>query len=258
MRQFLAQYAGPIALAVGLIASLDGRWAVAVPVLALGVMLLWLSAGWALPGSADAYMRRVSRVFDDWQAYEHWAHHRGAPEDSPAPPDELRADHERLLGLRAEYAAAWTDPDPLPDRARRAAMTHKAAREVFEGIRDRATSDAGRRYVAEWEASRTARREYDARAIAEFEHTVESKARRLEQIKPPAAAAPEHAALVQSLRDHRAAGRELHDAVLAADPDRAATAGAAWDDTGRDLQNHGHRVAARLGRGSIWPAADDA
>jgi hypothetical protein len=263
----VAWYGGAVVLGLGFLASLDGRWRIAVPAVATGVLLMWLTGGWVLPRSSDSYARRVRRVFDDWSAYAHWVEGRHSYRhakterrlSSLSPPDELHAEHERLLGLMAESAAAWHDEAaPLAERARRETTARLAAKDLIETIRSRATTDAGLRYLAELDRVRDAQRDEYASAAADSDRAAADAVRKLERITPPPATALDHEELATALRAHLAATLELRAAGEALDPDRAATAAAAWDEATRRVQDQAQRIADRHDFAGGQPVADEA
>jgi hypothetical protein len=263
----VAWYGGAVVLGLGFLASLDGRWSIALPALAVGVLLMWLTGGWVLPRSSESYARRVRRVFDDWSAYAHWVEGRHAYRNAKAerrlsslsPPDGLQAEHERLLGLVAELAAAWHDEAaPFAERARRETSARLAAKDLLETIRSRATTDAGVRYLAELDRVRDAQQDEYASAAADSDRAAADAVRKLERITPPPATAHDHEELATALRAHLAATLELRAAGEALDPDRAATAAAAWDEATRRVQDQAQRIAERHDYAAGRPVADEA
>jgi hypothetical protein len=248
---WLTWYGGAAAVGIGFIASFDGRWAVTAVLLPVGALLLWLTGAWVRPGGADAYARRVLRVFGDWTAYTssldgRYEHRLGKFERRLAaltPPDELRADHERLVALFAEPVAAWTDGDtPSAERLRRELTARVAAQELLDSIRARAPQSD---YVTELDRIRAAQREEYAVAAADADRAASDAARRLEGITPPPAAADDHAALVAALYDLHAANVRLRAARDAVDADGAGAALEAWEEATRRVQDHAQRIAER-------------
>jgi len=240
-RQHAVWYAGTACWAGAFVLALDGRWLWVAAVLALGAVLLWLSGSLSWPGGADGYKRRVTRVIENWSAYsdsvvgrqEYRYHKTERRLAALTPPDGLRLQHERMLGLVAEAAAVWRDGDATPtaERARRETTTRLAVRELTAEMRAQAPD-----YAAERDRiTESQRQEYEI-AAAEFDEVICGAIAKLDGIAPPQALAPQHDALVNGLRALRAAQRELAAARKAFDPDRAAAAGAAWDEATTDIR----------------------
>lgn len=143
-----------LVVAVGVVLAVDETWALAVPVLLIGVASMWLVGAWVVPGTEDAYVRQVGRVWSAWAADTQLAHGRFANRQAKfpdrlaelPPPPELLAEHERLVSFAREHDRLRIQPR-TPTFAREVTAAHKAVREAKEKLARYAATDEQRAYV---------------------------------------------------------------------------------------------------------------
>jgi hypothetical protein len=256
MRARITWWAGIGAAGAGLALALAGRWPVAAGCFAASAALLWLSGAWVLPWTRDAYVRRVGRAWTDWAIEAQWAYDRFTRPpsrhlnglDRLSPPSEFEDAHARLMALRDE--AERLNRDGSARHAERASHS-VAAQLAFAETRDRlaatATTDAQRRYAATLDELLNERLAHYAATTRKAEQAAEKAVRILARMRVPAAAAREHAELLEASRSHLDAMREFHAAVSQSrDPGRAAAAAGRLDRAEEQLVSAGAAVSDEL------------
>jgi hypothetical protein len=134
---------GLAAVVSGVGLAVDGRVVPAAVLLLASGGLLWLAGGLALPGTPEAYRRRVAFVYRGWagesqRSYDEFARRRlrraREAERLDAPPRIVEA-------LEAEEDAGLDRRPPLVERARHAAAVVSSIAEAPEELRSEVESD---------------------------------------------------------------------------------------------------------------------
>ena len=123
--------------------AVDGRVVPAAVLLLASVGLLWLAGGVALPGTPEAYRRRVAFVYRGWagesqRAYDEFA---GRRVRRAREAEQLSASPRILEALEAEEDAGFDRRPPLVERARHAAALISSIAEEPDELRSRVQAD---------------------------------------------------------------------------------------------------------------------
>jgi hypothetical protein len=212
-------------VAVGLVLVVDGLWVAGVPLLVVAAAALWLCGAWVIAGTRDAYVRRLMRLWRScatetraaYDGFRAWEHSFSSRIRALTPPDGRAAEHERLVVLAEEEHRVRGEGRPSTEDARAVAETHRAARAIAAELGVSASGD-DRSYVTSLQKLFDERDDKYASAAASVEHATASVIQKLTAIKAPGSATAEHDRLAAAFRGHLKAQRELHAAVLAADP----------------------------------------
>lgn len=248
-------------VAVGLVLVVDGLWVAGLPLLVVAAAALWLCGAWVIAGTRDAYVRRLMRLWRScatetraaYDGFRAWEHSFSSRLRALTPPDGRAVEHERLVVLAEEEHRVRGEGSPSTEDARAVAETHRAARAIAAELGASTTSGDDRRYVTSLQKLFDERDDKYASAAASVEHATASVIQKLTAIKAPGSVTAEHDRLATAFRAQLKAQRELHAAVLAADPDRVTEAAAAWESSVGDLRDAFSRVTNELDFYDRWP-----
>lgn len=226
-------YYGGIALALfAIFALIDwGWWAVALLAAAAAALALWLACLWNMPGTLDGYRARVARLIGRMNESATWTYspiaHAGRLSHElkrVTPPPRWRAQHDGLVELAGPAGAARDAELPFRERVRRAAARRRGFDTMLERFaRDQSTPDE-QRYVASMNALIAQSRTYGRARLEALGDELDRTLARLGRVRPPAAAANEHAALVDALTEYVAATKALYAQWSAQPPGEKAEA----------------------------------
>ena len=201
--------------------------------LAFAAAALWLSDGWAVPWTADAYARRVNVAWRDCAVAvkatrDGYASHRLDTlfrAQALTPPPGREALHLRLLEILADpHEGASTS-------------------ELFDASRELDALEEGA-YAAAWRELRADDRTAFTHAVEREEAQIAALVARLERLRVPRSLTSEHGRLVAAFREYGDAGRDLAAAWATRDGDVVEAAVARLADAERGIQD-AHAAIAR-------------
>ena len=248
-------------MAIGLLFALEGLWVAAVPFIAVAVGGMWLVGAWVLPGTRDAYLRRVMRIWRNWASQTQWCNVQSVRTRARfvrsvralEPPVELSGQHERLVSLLEERDRLAGQSPRTPARMSEMTVAQRSAREVKEKLMAESSLGSHRPYaVALDRLFATAQEDYVEMA-ARSEAATESALRAVERMTPPSRVGAEHALLMAGLREHLDVARRFHAATRAADPKAVEAAAIEWEGSDSRLRDLVSSVGDQLEYRQRWP-----
>jgi len=264
-RQQAAGWVGLVSFAVVLLLALESRWVAAVSCTFAAAALLWLSGVWALPWSAEHYLRRIRSAWRDWAAAAESAYGAYLRDRQKLagrlthvrPPTGFEAQHAHLAAaVAAAQNAAKDRSRPLAERGAEVAAVGRTLARLRDELTARAADEAERQYVANVAAVLDTGRSNYAETAAKVERATVEALRKLRRSRVPRGAAAQHERLLNGFERYLEAMREFHAASQARDPDRVAAAGRNIANASLEIRAAYEALAAQIAHSACWSTAE--
>ena len=264
----LVWFAAIACLGVGAVLALEGRWALAVGSFTAGLILLWLCGAWVVPRGRDALARYYGRVLEVWRdrnAAVDFVSFRARQQRAKLrarferlrPPEGFEEEHARLTDLLDRAGEVDRNASPsLIEQDRAGIVSLRTAREVMERLISR-TRDAPGNYARGLEQLARKSAEDTHKEDRSLERADEALARSIAKLRPPPEVAPEHDALLASLRRYLAAEKDVRAAYRLLDAEAVTRSVSKHDSASADLDTAFAALQERLGDSGAWAVRRD-